>query len=155
MTTHAKVVLSKRGEASARVLVAEDDPELRRMISSVLTYDGYDVVEVADGAAMLSYLRACDTAVPDVIVSDICMPGSSGLDVLAQLRELGLSTPFVLMTAFPDQCTEPCARELGAVTLVEKPFEIDDLRMIVMNLVKKPARVHAQRHTLGSVRSSW
>jgi CheY-like chemotaxis protein len=148
--TNAKVVPSKRGESLARILVAEDDPELRRMISSVLSYDGYDVVEVADGGSMLAYLRACDPALPDVIVSDICMPGCSGLDVLAELREVGLSAPFVLMTAFADQCSEAGARSLGAVTLVEKPFEIDDLRMIVMNLVPTRRRFHGAPQALGS-----
>jgi CheY-like chemotaxis protein len=148
--THAKVVLSKRGEAVARILLAEDDPDLRRMVSAVLAHDGYDVVEVGDGVSMLSYLRACENALPDVIVSDVCMPGYTGLDVLAQLRELGLSTPFVLMTAFPDQCSETAARALGAVTLVEKPFELDDLRMIVMNLVPSPRRARGEAQLLGS-----
>jgi DNA-binding NtrC family response regulator len=132
----AKLTPSKRGTSRGRVLVAEDDAECRRLVSTVLSHDGYDVLEVVDGSTMFEYLAACGrgTEFPDVIVADICMPGRSGLDVLSHLRELGIAAPVVLMTAFPDHCTEANAVQLGAVTLVEKPFEIDDLRMIVLNL---------------------
>jgi DNA-binding response OmpR family regulator len=140
----AKWVTSRRGFSRARILVAEDDPDLLRLVSAVLAHDGYDVLEVADGAAMLEYLAACQShgSAPHVIVSDVFMPGKSGLDVLASLRKLGISAPVVLMTAFPDHCSEASALELGAVTLLAKPFELDDLRMIVLNLLP---RAHAGR----------
>lgn len=142
----AKWVPSRRGQSRARILVAEDDPDLRRLVSAVLAHDGYDVLEVADGTTMLEYLASLDGHgnAPQVIVSDVFMPGRSGLDVLVSLRELGISAPVVLMTAFPDHCSQASALELGAVTLLEKPFEIDDLRMIVLNLLprgsEKPLR---------------
>jgi CheY-like chemotaxis protein len=137
------VVPSRRGERRASVLVAEDDRDLRRIVSVALAYDGYEVIEVADGDALLAYLAS--NPAPEVIVSDVCMPHCSGLDALVQLRELGVHSPVVLMTAFPDHCSEAGARELGAVTLVEKPFELDDLRMIVMNILPPHSRVRAQQ----------
>ncbi len=68
------------------------------------------------------------------------MPGRSGLDVLARLHELGIRAPMVLMTAFPDHCSQAGGRELGAVAVLEKPFELDDLRMIVLNLSSRRTR---------------
>ena len=132
----------------ARVLVAEDDPELRRLVSAVLEYDGYEVIEAVDGTAMFEQLsrRREKGSMPDVIVSDVFMPGLSGLDVLGKMRELGMRAPVVLMTAFSDSCSEERARELGAVTLVEKPFELDDLRMIVLNLVPRREAPMSEAH---------
>jgi len=124
------------------VLLAEDDTELRRLIASILSSDGYDVVEVTNGNELLEYMRAPGGRSPDVILSDICMPGRTGFDILRELRARGIMTPVVLMTAFGEVFSEPAARELGALTLVEKPFEIDDLRMIMLNVapgVPRPA----------------
>jgi CheY-like chemotaxis protein len=134
--------LHSRGDSPrAVVLVAEDDRELRRLVSKVLANDGHDVVEVPDGTAFLDYLTASagSRRAPDVIVSDIFMPGSSGLEVLARMRELGVDVPVVLMTAYANQLAKAGAADLGAVTVLEKPFELDDLRMIVLNLA--PQRV--------------
>lgn len=110
-----------------------------------MAYDGYEVVEVEDGRGLLEQLSEHGDSI-DVVVSDIFMPGLSGLDVLARMRERGIAAPVVLMTAFPEQCTEAGARALGAVTLVEKPFELDDLRMIVMNLLPSERHGRAQDH---------
>jgi CheY-like chemotaxis protein len=122
------------------VLLAEDDPNLLRLLSTVLAFDGYDVIEATNGVEMLDYLAACGArGAPDVIVSDVCMPGASGIDVLGRMRALQIAAPVVLMTAFPEHCNEQSARELGATTLLEKPFELDDLRMIVLNLVPPQA----------------
>jgi DNA-binding NtrC family response regulator len=65
------------------------------------------------------------------------------------LRELGIGSPVVLMTAFPDHCSEASAREHGAVTLIAKPFEIDDLRMIVLNLLPSLRKAHINGKPLG------
>jgi CheY-like chemotaxis protein len=135
----AMVVPSRRPERRARVLLAEDDFELRRMVASLLSADGYEVIEVADGEQLLNYLASTkrqhgQLEDPDLIISDICMPQLDGLQVLERLRRADVSTPVVLMTAFANHNISEQADALGAVTLLSKPFEIDDLRMIVLNL---------------------
>ena len=129
-------------------MIAEDDADLRRLVSAVLAYDGYEIIEVKDGTELFDQLsrRRSKGALPDVIVSDVFMPGLSGLDVLGKMRELDIHAPVVLMTAFSHGCSEARARELGAVTLVEKPFEIDDLRMIVLNLVPRREATNGEVH---------
>lgn len=146
---------SQRPMRRARILLAEDDPELRTMVSLLLSADGFEVVEVRDGQQLLDYLNgaAADgtgSSVPDLILSDVCMPSVDGLQVLEQVRRAELDVPVVLMTAFATEHMSRHADELGAATLLTKPFEIDDLRMIVLNLAALPARnthQHQQRAT--------
>ena len=118
------------------VLVAEDDPSLRRLIVTVLQDAGYAVVEAQDGAQLLDEIEellAGPRTRSDsfLIVTDINMPGLTGLDVLAILRCASARTPVVLITAFGDAETRAEARELGAVTVLDKPFTVDLLRDVV------------------------
>jgi DNA-binding response OmpR family regulator len=120
-----------------RILLAEDDVHLRSFLSSILTSDGYEVVEAADGEILGDYLanrflRGPDRSPPvDLIVADVRMPGLSGLEVLGEFRRADRTTPFVLVTAFGTEELHAHARMLGAEAVLDKPFEIDDLRMIV------------------------
>ena len=133
----------------ARALVAEDDDELRWLITRTLRRIGLDVVEARDGAALLDragemMLSEQELAGLDLIVSDIRMPGWSGLDALAGLRHSGVGVPVVLITAFGDQQTHEQARRLGATAIVDKPFEMEQLRDIVLQSLKMPERQGAR-----------
>ncbi|HMJ13684.1 MAG TPA: response regulator, partial [Polyangiaceae bacterium] len=132
-----------------RILLVEDDYEQRRMVAAVLRLDGYEVTELSNGQELLDYMlrREADGPTyeePDLIVSDVCMPQRDGLAALDQLRAAGIHTPAVLMTAYPEHCETSRADELGALTVLEKPFELDDLRMIVLNLAPRSG---AGRHS--------
>jgi len=126
-----------------RVLLAEDDPSLRTLIAGALRQDGVEVIEIADGNALVDHLAegvAKDGSLDgfDLIVSDIRMPGFSALEVMGGLRRLLARTPVVLITAFGDPRTHQRARQLGAVAVLDKPFDIDQLRAMVAGLLKKP-----------------
>jgi CheY-like chemotaxis protein len=115
-----------------RVLLAEDDPELRWLIARALRNRGFDVLEVADGSDLLdqvglALLETYELDSIDLIVSDVRMPGWSGLEVLAGLTSAGCETPVVLITAFGDPEVHAAARRLGAAALLDKPFDLDDL----------------------------
>jgi DNA-binding response OmpR family regulator len=117
-----------------RILVAEDDAELRGLIAGALRRDGHDVVQAADGTEILELLAATisDGVAPfDLIVTDVRMPGWTGLDLLAGLRNHAFGPPVVLMTAFGDERLHASARRLGAVATLDKPFELDVLRALV------------------------
>jgi len=126
-----------------RVLVAEDDFELRRMMVRALRKDGYEIVEAIDGIELLE--RVADTLFDtsgrlfDVIVTDIRMPGWSGMQVLHGFRGKTDMTPVILVTAFGDEQTHRLAHELGAVCVLDKPFDMDDLRMVVLNTLNEHA----------------
>ncbi len=124
-----------------RVLVADDDAEMRRVVAESLRRDGYVVEEEGDGGRLLVRIAAiysfAGTVDPfDLIVTDIRMPICSGLDILKGLRDAHWDTPVVLMTAFGDDDTRARAEKLGAV-LFDKPFEMRALRLIVRSLIER------------------
>jgi DNA-binding response OmpR family regulator len=118
------------------VLVADDDEDMRALVASVLRADGYVVVEASDGAELLSRLEAAfgdPAARPDVVLTDIMMPKLSGLGVLGALRKAQVDFPVLLMTALEDDEVHVVARRLGALGVLCKPFDMDDLRTAVLN----------------------
>lgn len=125
-------------DVRTRVLLADDDPDLRRLLSLTLRRAGYDVIEAADGVELLDRLEAT-IAKRDyfgVIVADVNMPGLTGLDVLAALRCTSWTTPVILITAFGDPATKAEADDLGA-TVLDKPLDLDALRLAVRAAVDR------------------
>lgn len=123
---------------STRVLVADDDPDLRASIVEALAADGFEIVQARDGKELLAALGASlkgDLEPIDLLVSDNCMPGFSGMQVLAGLRAAGCPLPVILVTAFGDTQLREEARRLDAVAVLEKPFDWDDLRLAVLRIL--------------------
>ncbi len=114
-----------------RILLAEDDTELRELISWALGQRGYQVVQCRDGDALMKHLGPPGPGViaeeVDLVISDIRMPGSTGLQVLARVGDLEEPPPVIMVTAFPDQETRDQAERLHAEALFAKPFELEDL----------------------------
>lgn len=131
------------GAKKANVLVAEDDPDMRRLVAAVLRGAGHRVVEATDGMQILDRIESTIwSARPhlfDVIVTDVHMPGLSGLDVLAALRCTRWTTPVILITAFGDEETRSEARALGAIDILDKPFNPDNLKIAVIRALKSPS----------------
>ena len=122
----------------ARVLLAEDDFELRELLACVLRADGHEVVEARDGHELWALLsRATDVRAEggeapfSLVVSDLRMPGLTAFDVLSQLQCSLTETPVILITAFGDQSTHLQALRLGASRVFDKPFDCDELREAV------------------------
>jgi DNA-binding response OmpR family regulator len=130
-----------RAESKPRIVVAEDDPDMRTLIAGGLRRDGFEVVEAGNGWELLQclasrYLHAGepDQAI-DLVISDVRMPGKTGLDVLAGLRWAEWPVPVILITGFGDLQTHAEARRLGAIAVFDKPFDLDDLRTLTLNLL--------------------
>lgn len=121
------------------VLLADDDDELRSVIAEVLRSDGYEVIEARNGeelwALLLSELEDGPVHRPGVVICDIRMPGASGLEILRALRACNKSMPVVLTTAFGDEATHAEAESLGAELLLDKPFDLAELRVVVRILL--------------------
>ncbi|AKT37965.1 uncharacterized protein CMC5_021060 [Chondromyces crocatus] len=125
----------------AHVLLAEEDSEVLRLLSYALRRDGHAVTEVRSGEALLRHLAStvADSLMfepPDVIVSGVQLPGFSESDVLEGLLSVGGSLPIIYITAFNDRELQAKARELGAIAVFRKPFDLDDLRTVVLNLAR-------------------
>jgi CheY-like chemotaxis protein len=128
--------VSHADTSATTVLVADDDDELRLLVVEALRSDGYVVVEARDGAETLE--RFADTladpsSCPDILVIDVRMPKLSGLGVLHELRRLHVRLPVVMMTGFAPESVAVIAKRLGAMAVLKKPFDVDDLRSAVLN----------------------
>jgi DNA-binding NtrC family response regulator len=118
------------------VVLAEDDDELRTMLASLLRRDGHRVIEVSDGRRLLAGLSRGDFDDVELgdnvlVVTDARMPFIDGLAVMRALQQRGKKRRFILMTAFADPQVHVEAAHLGAITVFDKPFELDDLRWMV------------------------
>jgi DNA-binding NtrC family response regulator len=114
----------KDGEDSGRILVVDDDPEMRRLLAEFLRGEGFRVDLAADGQEALRQL--CEE-IFDHVVLDKNLPGESGLEMLPLLRALAPGTPVTLITAFGDSRTHEQAFSRGAYEVLLKPFNLDDL----------------------------
>ena len=110
----------------ARVVVADDDADIRDLVAFKLEAAGMDVVAVADGAAAL---EACQDVPPDLVILDVMMPGMSGLDVCRALRDsIGLAqVPVILLTARAQESDVAQGFDAGADDYVVKPFSPREL----------------------------
>jgi two-component system response regulator HydG len=112
----------------SRILVIDDDESVRESMDRMLRSAGYTVHTAATGEAGLDLARG---GAFDVILSDMRMPGISGVDVLKRLREYRVDSSFIVMTGFGTVDTAVEAMKLGAVDFVQKPFFRDELLMRV------------------------
>jgi DNA-binding NtrC family response regulator len=124
-------------DSRARILVVDDDAEMRALLADVLSDEGYAVEGVANGAEALIRLR---TESFGAIVLDKNMPGLSGLDLLPGLRTICPDTPVIMITAFGDVATYMDAMEKGAFEYVFKPFRMEELLVVLRRALSSRGR---------------
>ena len=124
-----------------RVLVVDDDPDIRRLVSAYLDRDGMEVITAEDGETALVQEA---TQQPDIVVLDLMLPGIGGLDVLRTIRARG-PRPIVLLTARDEVTDRVLGLELGADDYVTKPFHPREL----------VARVHSVLRRAQAPSSTW
>ena len=112
----------------ARILIVEDRDSLRRMLSTALGQEGHEIVAAENGDTALTELQRTDF---DLVLTDLKLPGVSGLEVLAAAREGQPRVPVIVMTAYGTVQTAVEAMKLGAVDFLEKPIEMEDLFSLV------------------------
>ena len=118
----------QRGTPSAlRALLAEDDEDLRRLLAHVLRQEGYLVVEVGTGSALIQELGRFPF---DLVVSDARIPGWSGFRVRGNLERVSDRMPVVLLSNLGDRETAQLARRVGAILLSE-PLDMEGFRAVV------------------------
>jgi DNA-binding response OmpR family regulator len=119
-----------------KILIAEDDPAIRSLISQILSLEGYDVASFSEGAGAQEALHA---SAPDLVVLDIMMPNVDGLTLLEDIRstETTRSIPVVLLTAKADDSTTWAGWSGGCDYYMTKPFEPDELIATVNRLITK------------------
>jgi DNA-binding NtrC family response regulator len=114
----------------SHILVAEDDTEMRELLAMTLRAEGYTVTECVHGAELaknLAPIFAGKVSEFDLVVSDIRMPGVTGLEVLEGVCTLKKCPPVILITAFGNPETHELAKSYGAAAILDKPFELERL----------------------------
>lgn len=106
------------------ILVVDDEIRYRELYARVLRHAGFAVLEAASATEALQHMA---TSTPDMVVSDVRMPGESGLDLLRRVREKRPDLPFLLVTAYADVREAVDALKLGAVDYLAKPVDLDEL----------------------------
>jgi CheY-like chemotaxis protein len=122
---------SDRGHV--QVLIIDDDPEIRRLISDALTMDGFSILSAGDGSAGLAMALQL---LPNVILLDLTLPGRSGLDVLRTLKAQGAtrSIPIIVVTA--DAAASASGDLALADGVLHKPFDLDELATQVRHAMR-------------------
>jgi EAL domain-containing protein (putative c-di-GMP-specific phosphodiesterase class I) len=128
-----------------RVLVVEDDRSLREAYADILLDAGFDVVTASDVAGALSALEAEPV---DVVVSDVLMPGGTGVDLLRAVRERDLDVPVVLVTGSPSVETAVQAVEMGALHYMLKPVGSPELVRAIANAARLRRLASVKREAL-------
>jgi DNA-binding response OmpR family regulator len=121
-----------RPQPVARLLVVDDDDDMRALLRRTLESDGYEVAERDRGTHVLEALRGSSF---DLIVLDKEMPGLNGLDLLPLLRREFPQLPVVFVTAFGGRQVEASALRLGAASYLEKPFRLGQLLDAIDGLI--------------------
>lgn len=130
--------VTKRREGGLRVLVVDDDNDLRRAIREVFLMRGFAVNTARDGSAAV---KLAHRERYDVVVSDIRLPGMDGIEVTRQLKRLRDAPRVVLLTAYPEWNVYDLAREAGAEHVINKPVGMGRLVSLVEEFAASGSRV--------------
>lgn len=109
--------------SAARILIADDEPQILRFLRTALSANGYDVIEAMTGAEAV---RRATADAPDVIVLDLGLPDMDGKEVIRLIRD-GLQTPIIVLSARAREVEKIEALDLGADDYINKPFGIGEL----------------------------
>jgi DNA-binding response OmpR family regulator len=117
-----------------RILLIDDDESLLEVLTFALQDEGYEVLRALDGSAGFSALKKES---PDLVISDVNMPGLDGFTLCRKVRESGIGLPFILLTSRDNDIDEALGLELGADDYVHKPFSNRVLLARIKSLLRR------------------
>src|SRR5689334_9555257 len=115
---------------TAKILVADDEVNLRRVLTALLKRDGHEVVQASSGVEAMEHIGEVD-----VVITDLRMPGADGMEVLRTASRQHPHVPVIMITAYGSVGQAVEAIKAGAFDYIEKPFEQDAIRTIVEKAV--------------------
>ena len=130
-----------------RILIAEDDRELRQLFQHVLMKNGYAVTGVADGKEALD---AMDKGYYDLIISDIMMPVMDGYELVSSLRQAGINTPVMMITAKDAFDDMRLGFLSGSDDYMVKPVNVNEMVLRVGALLRRAQMINDRRQTIGN-----
>jgi len=126
--------VNKGALGRSRVLITDDEEDVRRMVSQLMRQEGFEPLEAGDGKDALEIMRR---ELVDAVILDIRLPGKNGMEVLKEARRLDASMPVILITAFGGPGFEQEAMRNGAYGYFAKPFENAELILAIRSALKR------------------
>src|SRR5690349_24637721 len=120
----------------ARLLVVDDEPNIRELLSASLRYAGFEVATAADGQQALAMAESFR---PDLLVLDVMMPGLDGFGVVRRMRQSGKHTPVLFLTARDAAEDKVSGLTLGGDDYVTKPFSLDEVLARIRAVLRRSA----------------
>jgi two-component system response regulator PilR (NtrC family) len=118
-----------------RILIVEDEKSMRDLLALMLSKEGYSVSTAESGSAATKRLEK-DPGY-DIVISDISMPGMTGLELLRHITEVAPNTDVMIMTAYGSKETAIQALNEGAIHYVEKPFDLEEIKVVVRKTIER------------------
>lgn len=134
MSATEQVQTIPMGKRKSKILVIEDEKNMLEILKILLEGEGYDVSVARDGEEGLGRLGS---DIFDLIITDMKMPGASGIEILKKALETSPNTLVIMITAFGTTESAIEAMKLGAYDYIHKPFKIDEIRLVVKNALEK------------------
>ena len=131
-----------------RILVVEDEKDLNRIITKTLTKSGYTVDSCLDGNEVEHYLAGAEY---DAILMDVMLPGKDGFTIVGQMRDRGVDTPVLFLTARDSVGDRVKGLDLGADDYLIKPFDFDELLARIRAMTRKHAGNRSNVFTLADL----
>jgi two-component system, NtrC family, response regulator AtoC len=125
---------------SPRILLVDDEPNLRKVLGALLQQEGFEVWAEPDGEAALARIRSAPSGTFDAVISDLRMPKLDGMGLLKALATEDRELPVVMLTAHGTVDSAVEAVKLGAFDYLEKPFDRDQIRSVLQRAVATRAR---------------
>jgi two-component system OmpR family response regulator len=132
-------IANTRSTPEARLLVVDDEPNIRELLSASLRYAGFEVATAADGQQALALAESFR---PDLLVLDVMMPGLDGFGVVRRLRQSGRHTPVLFLTARDAAADKVSGLTLGGDDYVTKPFSLDEVLARIRAVLRRSAGAH-------------
>ena len=117
-----------------RIVVIDDEVNAAAALETLLKEDGYDVARAHDARGGLLLLEKHD---PDVVLTDLRMPGMDGIELLAKIKEMRPETMVIVMTAYGTVKTAVKAMKLGAEDYLSKPIDVEELEVVLQKALDK------------------
>jgi two-component system response regulator PilR (NtrC family) len=136
--------------ARARILVVDDERSMQEFLEIFLRGEGYEVATAGDVASGRAMLENDDF---DVVISDIQMPGGSGLDLLHAARDTSPDTMVIMITAYASTETAIAAMKEGAYDYLTKPFRVDEIRLVIDKALEKKSLARENRRLRSELRT--
>ena len=123
---------------TCRIIIIDDEEIMRNCLKDVLADDGFDVRALSNGE---EGLRLFEEISFEIAILDVKMPGISGVEVLKTIKKISPSTEVVMITGYASVSTAVESMKLGAFDYLTKPFDMDQIKGVINEIIKKISRI--------------